>query len=44
LSACETWSVTVKEEHKFKVFENRVLRRIFVPKGEKSGGRVEKIA
>jgi hypothetical protein len=25
----ETWSLTVREEHKLKVFENRVLRRIF---------------
>jgi hypothetical protein len=28
----ETWSLTVKEEHKLRVFENRVLRRIFGPK------------
>jgi hypothetical protein len=26
---CETWSLTLREEHKLKVFENRVLRRIF---------------
>jgi hypothetical protein len=25
----ETWSLTVREEHKLRVFENRVLRRIF---------------
>jgi hypothetical protein len=25
----ETWSVTLKEEHRLRVFENRVLRRIF---------------
>jgi hypothetical protein len=29
LYECETWSLTVREEHKLKVFENRVLRRIF---------------
>jgi hypothetical protein len=29
---CETWSLTVREEHKLRVFENRVLRRIFGPK------------
>jgi hypothetical protein len=29
---CETWSLTVREEHKLMVFENRVLRRIFGPK------------
>jgi hypothetical protein len=32
LYGCETWSVTVREEHKLRVFENRVLRRIFGPK------------
>jgi hypothetical protein len=29
LCGCETWSLTVREEDKMKVFENRVLRRIF---------------
>jgi hypothetical protein len=29
LCGCETWSLTVREEHKLRVFENRVLRRIF---------------
>jgi hypothetical protein len=29
LYGCETWSVTEREEHKLRVFENRVLRRIF---------------
>jgi hypothetical protein len=33
LYGCETWSLTVKEEHKLRVFENRVLRKIFGPKG-----------
>jgi hypothetical protein len=32
LYGCETWSLTVREEHKLRVFENRVLRRIFEPK------------
>jgi hypothetical protein len=32
LYGCETWSLTVKEEHKLGVFESRVLRRIFGPK------------
>jgi hypothetical protein len=32
LYGCETWSLTVKEEHKLRAFENRVLRRIFGPK------------
>jgi hypothetical protein len=29
---CETWSLTLREEHRLKMFENRVLRRIFGPK------------
>jgi hypothetical protein len=29
---CETWSVTLREEHRLRVFENSVLRRIFGPK------------
>jgi hypothetical protein len=32
LYGCETWSLTVREEHKLRVLENRVLRRIFGPK------------
>jgi hypothetical protein len=32
LYGCETWSLTVREEYKLNVFENRVLRRIFGPK------------
>jgi hypothetical protein len=32
LCGCETWSLTVREEHRLRVFENRVLRRIFGPK------------
>jgi hypothetical protein len=29
---CGTWSLTLREEHRLRVFENRVLRRIFGPK------------
>jgi hypothetical protein len=32
LYGCETWSLTLREEHKLRVFENRVLRTIFGPK------------
>ena len=32
LYGCETWSLTLREERKLRVFENRVLRRIFGPK------------
>jgi len=34
LYACETWSLTLREEHMLRVFENRVLRIIFAPKRE----------
>jgi hypothetical protein len=32
---CETLSLTLREEHRLRVFENRVLRRIFGPKRKK---------
>jgi hypothetical protein len=32
LYECENWSVTLREEQRLRVFENRVLRRIFGPK------------
>jgi hypothetical protein len=32
LYGCETWSLTLREEHRLRVFESRVLRRIFGPK------------
>jgi hypothetical protein len=32
LYGCETWPLTLREEHRLRVFENRVLRRIFGPK------------
>jgi hypothetical protein len=32
LYGCETWSLALREEHRLRVFENRVLRRIFGPK------------
>jgi hypothetical protein len=35
----ETWSLTLREERRLKVFENRMLRRIFGPKrDEETGG------
>jgi hypothetical protein len=37
LYECETWSLTLREEHGMRVFENRMLRRIFEPKSEKDG-------
>jgi hypothetical protein len=32
LYGCETWSLTLREEHRLRVFENRVLKRMFGPK------------
>jgi len=32
LYGCETWSLILREEHRLRVFENRVLRKIFGPK------------
>jgi hypothetical protein len=37
LYGCETWSLTLGEEHRLRVFENRVFRRIFGPKREEDG-------
>jgi hypothetical protein len=39
LNGCETWSLTLREEHRLRVFENRILRRIFGPmRDEVMGG------
>jgi hypothetical protein len=38
LYGCETWSLTLREEHRLRVFENKVLRRIFGPKREELMG------
>ena len=35
LYGCETWSLTLREEHRLRVFQNRVLRRIFGPKKDR---------
>jgi hypothetical protein len=34
LCGCETWSLTLREEHELKVFDSRVLRRIYGPERE----------
>jgi hypothetical protein len=39
LYGCETWSLTSREEHGLRVFEKRMLRRIFGPKRDKVMGR-----
>jgi hypothetical protein len=38
LYGCETWSLTLREEQRLRVFENRVLRRIFGPKRDEATG------
>jgi hypothetical protein len=35
LYGCETWFVTLREEHRLRVFENRLLRRILDLRGMK---------
>jgi hypothetical protein len=37
LYGCETWPLTLREEHRLRVFENRVPKRIFGPKRETTG-------
>jgi hypothetical protein len=37
LYGCETWTLSLWEEHRLRVFENRVLRKIFGPKREEDG-------
>jgi hypothetical protein len=41
LYGCETWSLTLGEERRLRVFENRVLRRIFGPKRDEVTGSGE---
>jgi hypothetical protein len=38
LYGCQTWSLTLREEHRLRVFENRVLRGIFGPKRDEVTG------
>jgi hypothetical protein len=43
LYGCETWSLTLREVHRLRVFENRVLRRIFGPKTDEVTGEWGKL-
>jgi hypothetical protein len=38
LYGCETWSLKLREEHRLRVFENKVLRGIFGPKRDEMSG------
>jgi hypothetical protein len=43
LRDCQTWSLILREEHRLRVFENRVLREILGPKIREGGRKREKI-
>jgi len=43
LYGCETWSFTLREERRKRLFENRVLRRIFGPKRDEVTGEWRKL-
>ena len=43
LYGCETWLLTLREERRLRVFENRVLRRVFGPKRDKVTGKWRKL-
>jgi hypothetical protein len=43
LYGCETWSLPLREEHRLRVFEKRVLRRIFGPKRDEVIGGWRKL-
>jgi len=43
LYGCETWSLTLREERRLRVFQNRVLRRIFGPKRDEVTGEWGKL-
>jgi hypothetical protein len=42
LDGCKTWSLSLREEQRLRVFENRVLRRIFGRKKDEVTGRWNK--
>jgi hypothetical protein len=39
----ETWCLTLREEHRLRVFENRVLRGIFRPKRDEITGEIRRL-
>ena len=43
LYGCETWSLTIREERRLRVFEGRVLRRVFGPKRDEVTGERRKL-
>ena len=43
LYGCETWSLTLREEHRLRVFENKVLKKIFGVKRDEITGEWRKL-
>jgi len=43
LYGCETWSLTFREERRLRVFESRVLRKVFGPKRDEVTGEWRKL-
>jgi hypothetical protein len=43
LYGCETWSLTLREEHRLRVFESNLLRRIFGHKKDEVAGEWRKL-
>jgi len=43
LYGCETWSLALREERRLRVFENRVLRRVFGAKRDEVTGEWRKL-
>jgi hypothetical protein len=43
LYGCETWSLSLREEYRLRVFENRVLRKIFGPKRDEVTWELRKL-
>jgi len=43
LYGCDAWSLTLREEHRVRMLENRVLRRIFGPKREEVAGGLRRL-
>jgi hypothetical protein len=43
LYGCETWSLTLREERRLRLFENRVLRRVLGTKKDEEAGEWRKL-
>jgi len=43
LCGCETWSLTLKEKHRLRMCENKVLRRVLGPKRDEVTGEWRKL-